>query len=73
VEYLVKQISAGAYTAMDLKDFSMVAKGGASIAPLTDAMKAKLPADLIAKVEQKAADIKSGAFRVNIDEAVPQQ
>lgn len=72
VEYLVAQVAAGTYTAMDLKDFSMVAKGGATLAPLTDEMAAKLPADLIAAVEQKEEDIKKGNFRVNIDEAVPE-
>ncbi len=29
VDYIVNQVRAGAYTAQDLKDFSMVAKGGA--------------------------------------------
>src|SRR3990172_9994347 len=33
VEYVVNQVQSGAYTAQDLKDFSMVAKGGASLAP----------------------------------------
>ncbi len=67
VEYLLKQISSGSYTAQDLKDFSMVAKGGASIAPL-HGLESKIPADLIALVKQKEEDIKNGAFRVNIDE-----
>ena len=71
VEYLIKQVAAGTYTAMDLKDFSMVAKGGASLAPLYG-LESKIPADLIAKVKAKEEDIKKGAFRVNIDEAVPQ-
>ncbi len=34
VEYLIKQVTGGTYTALDLKDFSMVAKGGATLAPL---------------------------------------
>lgn len=71
VEYLIKQIVSGAYTAQDLKDFSMVAKGGASIAPLHD-LESVIPADLIEMVNQKEEDIRNGAFRVNIDEDIPE-
>ncbi len=70
IEYLIKQIGSGAYTAQDLKDFSMVAKGGASLAPL-HGLESKLPADLIELVNQKEKEIKDGAFRVNIDEDIP--
>jgi len=71
VEYLVKSISAGSYTAMDLKDFSMFAKGGATLAPLHD-LESKIPADLIAKVAAKEEAIRTGAFRVDINEAIPE-
>jgi basic membrane lipoprotein Med (substrate-binding protein (PBP1-ABC) superfamily) len=70
VEYLIKSVKTGTFTAQDLKDFSMIAKGGASLAPLHD-LESKLPADLIAKVQQKENDIKNGTFRVDIDESVP--
>ncbi len=70
VEFLVKQVEAGTFTAMDLKDFSMVAKGGASLAPL-HGLESKLPADLIKKVNDKEAAIKAGLFRVDIDEHIP--
>lgn len=70
IEYLLKQISSGSYTAQDLKDFSMVAKGGASLAPL-HGLESKIPADLIEKVNQKEKEIKDGTFRVNIDEDIP--
>lgn len=71
VDYVISQVKAGTYTALDLKDFSMVAKGGASLAPFHN-VESKIPADLLAKVKQKEADIKSGAFRVDIDENQPQ-
>jgi basic membrane lipoprotein Med (substrate-binding protein (PBP1-ABC) superfamily) len=71
VDFVINQVKAGSYTALDLKDFSMVAKGGASLAPYHN-VESKIPADLLAKVKQKEADIKSGAFRVDIDEAQPQ-
>lgn len=70
VEYLIKQIEAGAYTAQDLKDFSMVAKGGAYLADF-HGMDAKIPAELLAQVKQKEADIKGGVFRVDIKEEPP--
>ena len=70
VEFLVKQVEAGTFTAMDLKDFSMVAKGGASLAPL-HGLESKLPADLVTKVNEKEEAIKSGMFRVDIDEHIP--
>ncbi len=71
VEYVLKQVTSGAYTAQDLKDFSMVAKGGASLAPF-HATESMIPADLLAKVKAKEAQIVNGLFRVDIDEAQPQ-
>jgi basic membrane lipoprotein Med (substrate-binding protein (PBP1-ABC) superfamily) len=70
VEYVLKQVASGAYTAQDLKDFSMVAKGGASLAAF-HGVESKIPADLLAKVKEKEAQIKNGLFRVDIDEAQP--
>lgn len=70
VAYVLKQVGAGAYTAQDLKDFSMVAKGGASLADL-HTLTSKLPADLVAKVKDKETQIKNGLFRVDIDENQP--
>lgn len=70
IEYLIKQVEAGAFTAQDLKDFSMVGKGGATLAPFHNT-ESKLPADLVTLVKQREEEIKSGAFRVDIDEAQP--
>ncbi len=70
VEYVIKQVNAKAFTAQDLKDFSMVAKGGASLAPY-HGLESKLPADLLKKVQEREQQIKNGLFRVDIDEAVP--
>lgn len=71
IEYVVKQVAAGAYTAQDLKDFSMFAKGGASLAPF-HAVEAKIPADLLKKVTDREKEIQSGLFRVDIDEQQPE-
>jgi basic membrane protein A and related proteins len=71
VEYIISQVSSGAYTAQDLKDFSMVAKGGAYLAPF-HATESNLPADLVAKVREREQQIKSGLFRVDISEKQPE-
>ncbi len=70
VEYVIKQVNAKAFTAQDLKDFSMVAKGGASLAPF-HGLESKIPADLLEKVQEREQQIKDGLFRVDIDEAAP--
>jgi basic membrane lipoprotein Med (substrate-binding protein (PBP1-ABC) superfamily) len=71
VTFVIKQVRGGTYTALDLKDFSMVGKGGASLAPINTKVKGGVPAKLIAKVKALQAKIKSGNFRVDIDEAQP--
>ena len=71
VGYVIDQVMAGSYTAQDLKDFSMVAKGGAALAPVNEAISGGVPADLLTKVKDKETAIKSGTFRVDINEATP--
>jgi basic membrane lipoprotein Med (substrate-binding protein (PBP1-ABC) superfamily) len=71
VSYVLNQVKAGSYTAQDLKDFSMTAKGGSTLAPFHNT-ESKLPADLVKKVNDKADQIKTGLFRVDIDENQPQ-
>jgi basic membrane lipoprotein Med (substrate-binding protein (PBP1-ABC) superfamily) len=71
VEYVVDQVLAGAYTSQDLKDFSMVAKGGAALAPINADVIGGIPQELLDAVLQKEADIKSGIFRVDINESQP--
>jgi basic membrane protein A len=70
VNYVIDQVGAGTYTAQDLKDFSMVAKGGASLAPF-HGLEDELPADLLDQVRQRQEEIAQGLFRVPIDEAQP--
>lgn len=70
VDYVLNQVAGGTYAAQDLKDFSMVAKGGASLAPFHGA-ESKIPVDLMTKVKEKEDQIKSGLFRVDIDERQP--
>ena len=56
---------------IDLKDFNMVAKGGAALAPINEGVEGGIPADLIEQVTAKEQEIISGLFRVDIDEAQP--
>jgi basic membrane protein A len=71
VAYVIDQVMAGAYTAQDLKDFSMVGKGGAALAEINTSVGGGVPADLVTKVQEKEGAIKSGTFRVDINEATP--
>ena len=66
--YIIDQVGGGTYTAQDLKDFSMVGKGGAALAPINEAL---APADLIATVLAEQERIVSGLSRVSINEATP--
>ena len=70
VDYVINQVKAGSFTGQDLKDFSMVAKGGAALAPF-HGLESKIPADLLKKVQDREAAIKTGNFRVDITESTP--
>jgi basic membrane lipoprotein Med (substrate-binding protein (PBP1-ABC) superfamily) len=71
VKYILNQVKAGSYTSQDLKDFSMVAKGGASLAEINTDVTGGIPAEVVAKAEAAMAAIKAGTLRVDINEAVP--
>ncbi len=70
VEYVIEQVKGGTFTSQDLKDFSMMGKGGASLAPY-HGMDAKIPQDILDLVQQRQEEILKGLFRVDIDEAAP--
>ena len=71
VKYVIDQVIAGSYTAQDLKDFSMVGKGGAALAPINADVPGGIPDDLAAQVTEREAQIKAGTFRVDINEGTP--
>jgi len=70
VEYVIKQVEGGTFTAQDLKDFSMVGKGGAYLAPF-HGMESKIPENILALVKQRDEEIRNGLFRVDIKEEPP--
>ncbi len=67
-QYIIDQVAGGTYTAQDLKDFSMVGKGGAALATINADL---VPTELLDTVMAKEAEIVSGLFRVDINEATP--
>jgi basic membrane lipoprotein Med (substrate-binding protein (PBP1-ABC) superfamily) len=71
IEYLVKSVQAGAFVAQDLKDFSMMAKGGARLAPY-HGFETALPAEVRQTVAKLQEQILAGTFRVPIIEEQPQ-
>ena len=71
VKYVIDQVLAGSYTAQDLKDFSMVAKGGAALAEINAEVVGGVPAEIVEQVEAREAEIQAGTFRVDINEAQP--
>ena len=70
IEYLVNSVKADAFVAPDLKDFSMMGKGGASLAPL-HGFEDKAPAGVMTLVRDLEAQIMAGTFRVPIIEEQP--
>lgn len=67
VQHCVEQVAAGQWKESNLKEYSMMAKGGSSLAPFHEFEK-KLPAAVINEVRAKEADIKSGKFTIPIIE-----
>ncbi len=70
IQAAIKEVQAGVYTAQDFGSFSLMAKGGASLAPFHQ-WETKLPADVKDAVLAKQKDIIDGNFRVNVDESTP--
>jgi basic membrane protein A len=71
VKFVIDQVLAGSYTAQDLKDFSMMGKGGASLAPINTDVQGGLPKKVLDLVKKREGEIRKGLFRVDIDEAQP--
>lgn len=70
-KFVIDQVLAGSYTAQDLKDFSMMGKGGASLAPLNTGVTGGIPQDITDLVKNREREILDGIFRVNIAEEQP--
>lgn len=70
IDYAVKAVKAGNFKAENYKEWTMMARGGASLAPYYE-FDDKISADIKAKVAKLEADIKNGAFTVKINDKEP--
>ncbi|KPK46185.1 MAG: ABC transporter substrate-binding protein [Nitrospira bacterium SM23_35] len=70
IKYCIEMINKGAWVAMDLGEWSMMAKGGSRLAPF-HGFEQKLPQEVIQEVRDLEAKILNGIFRVPIDEEPP--
>jgi len=70
VDRAIKLVKEGKFTAEDYGPYSMMKYKGSELAPLGTFEK-KVPADLVAKVKAKEADIRAGKFTVKVDDGQP--
>jgi basic membrane lipoprotein Med (substrate-binding protein (PBP1-ABC) superfamily) len=70
IEYCIEMVKKDAWVSQDLRDWSMMAKGGASLAPF-HGFEQRLPSNVIQQVRDLEQKILNGTFRVPIDEAEP--
>jgi basic membrane protein A len=70
IAHAIKLVKAGQFKADDYKEWTMMRKGGASLAPYYE-FENRIPADAKARVAKIKADILSGAHMVAINDAEP--
>ena len=70
IDYAIEQVKAGSFKAEDYKEWTMMQKGGASLAPYYE-FEDKIPADAKAKVAELSKKILSGDFVVEINDNEP--
>ncbi len=70
IEYAIDMVRKDAWVSMDLGEWSMMAKGGARLAPL-HGFESKLPPEVVKEVRDLEKKILNGTFRVPIAEEPP--
>jgi basic membrane protein A and related proteins len=70
IDRAIKLAKEGKFTAEEYGPYSMMKHKGSELAPLGTFEK-KVPADIVAKVKAKEADIVSGKFTVKVDDSQP--
>ena len=70
IAHAIAQVKAGTFKSANYKEWTMMQKGGASLAPYYE-FDSKIPADAKAKVEEVKAKILSGDFTVTINDEEP--
>ncbi|MEO1159447.1 MAG: BMP family protein, partial [Pseudomonadota bacterium] len=70
IAHAIAQVKAGTFKAEDYKEWTMMRKGGASLAPYYE-FEDKIPAEIKAKVEATKAKILAGEMDVTITDTEP--
>ncbi len=70
INYAIAQVKQGSFKAENYKNWTMMAKGGSSLAPYYE-FASRIPADIKAKVEALKADIIAGKKTININDVEP--
>ena len=70
IDHAIERVKAGTFSAEEYHHWTMMAKGGASLAPYYE-FDSKIPADVKARVASLGADIKAGKFKVEIIDDEP--
>ncbi|MBE1424404.1 basic membrane lipoprotein Med (substrate-binding protein (PBP1-ABC) superfamily) [Desulfomicrobium macestii] len=70
LNHAIERVKAGTFAAEDYREWTMMAKGGASLAPLHD-FEDKVPAGVKAKIAETEAAIKAGTLVIEINDDEP--
>ena len=70
IDHAIERVKAGTFSAEEYHHWTMMAKGGASLAPYYE-FDSKIPADVKAQIASLGADIKAGKFIVDINDNEP--
>jgi len=70
IDHAIERVKAGTFSAEEYHHWTMMAKGGASLAPYYE-FDSKIPADVKARVASLGADITAGKFTVEINDNEP--
>lgn len=70
IAHAVEQVKAGSFTAENYKEWTMMAKGGASLAPYYE-FEDRIDADIKQRVEETSARILAGELTVDINDEEP--
>jgi basic membrane lipoprotein Med (substrate-binding protein (PBP1-ABC) superfamily) len=71
IEAVVASVEDGSYEAKNLAEYSFLKNGGSSLAPINTGTAFEIPADLIAKVEKRQAEIEDGSFTTPVNQDEP--
>ena len=68
IDRAIEAVASGNFEAADYGQYSYMAHGGGSLAPMDDSV---IPAEVLALVEERQEEILGGMFRVNVNDSEP--